>query len=206
MIKAIFFDFDGVLTREFNGSGNICKNLCKAIPSLSYDSVMNCYRKHCGRLLVETGTYSDVEENFCECIGLQIPSEVYKDAQITNTRNDEMFALVESLRGNYMLGIITDNSEERMNLIDDQMQLSNLFKTIVISSVAHALKHDGTTSIFDTAISSIQCNPEECIFIDNQERNLTIPKQMGMKTYWHDDKKNDVSALKAKLEEWGVVL
>ncbi len=206
MITTIFFDFDGVLTKEFNGSGNICANLCSAFPELSYDHVLDCYKAHCKKLLVEPGAYKDVWEYFCSCVGQEIPIDSLPVALRTVTPNDEMWDLVRSLHRRYKLGIITDNSSERMQLIDECMKLSQFFDPIVISDAVRALKHDETTTIFDVALKGAESVPEESVFIDNQERNLIVPAEMGMSTYWHDDKKNDISALRSVLDRWGVTV
>ena len=204
MIKVLFFDFDGVLTTDFNGTGNICENLCKAVPNLSIEPVLGCYRKHCGCLLTEPGKFSDVWDAFCVCIGQPITPDILRKALRTVSRNEEMFVLVQSLRKKYRLGMITDNATERMDLLNEDMRLTDLFDPMIISASVRALKHDGTTTIFDAALEGAGCEPEESIFIDNQERNLVTPSTMGMKTYWHDDSKNDIPSLVSALQKYGV--
>ncbi len=204
MIKALFFDFDGVLTTDFNGTGNICNNLCTEFPNLSVEPVLECYRRHCGHLLTEPGKFSDVWDAFCECVGQPIAPDILRKALRTVSRNEEMFTLVRSLRKKYTVGMITDNAVERIDLLNEDMRLTDLFDPMIISASVRALKHDGTTTIFDAALAVAECEPEESIFIDNQERNLVTPSKMGMKTYWHDDAKNDIQALICALQRYGV--
>lgn len=45
MIKEIFFDLDGVLTTDAKGSLTMSKNLCAAVPGLSVQEVLDCYRQ-----------------------------------------------------------------------------------------------------------------------------------------------------------------
>ena len=45
MIKAIFFDLDGVLTTDSKGSLTMSKNLCEAVAGLSVQEVLDCYRQ-----------------------------------------------------------------------------------------------------------------------------------------------------------------
>jgi len=120
------------------------------------------------------------------------------------TKNEEMFALCRALKGHYVLGMITDNPLERMRLMDEDMQLENLFDPIIVSADVRALKHDGTPVIFDAALQQCNCQPEEAVFIDNQQRNLSVPAAMGMQTYWYDDSLHDIAALRSALAEWGV--
>ncbi len=204
MLKAIFFDCDGVLTTDFNATGTVCENLCKAIPELSIDRVIQCYRQHFGHLQTTEGKYSDHLDAFGKSIGTKISPDLFYEALQTTERNEPMFALVRAVRKRYRLGIITDNAGERMNLLNEKMGLSELFDPIIVSASVHALKHDGTTTIFDVALEAAQCEPMKSAFIDNQERNLVTPARMGMKTYWHDDAKNNIASLKSALREWKV--
>lgn len=119
-------------------------------------------------------------------------------------KNDAMFALAKSLKPNYVLGIITDNCRERMDVLTAELELAALFDPIVVSAIEHASKCDGTTRIFDAALDRTGCKAEEALFIDNQERNLVTPAKMGMKTYVHNDAVNDVAALRSALRQCGV--
>ena len=51
---------------------------------------------------------------------------------------------------------------------------------------------------------SLNVNPHECIFIDNNEDNLTIPQKQGVKTIFFNFKENDVSSLKLEMRDLGV--
>lgn len=91
-----------------------------------------------------------------------------------------------------------------MALLDHDMHLSDHFDPLIVSANVAALKHDGTTTIFDAALRGAKCTADQSVFIDNQQRNLEMPKQMGMHTIWHDDKKNDGAALRQALRDCGV--
>jgi putative hydrolase of the HAD superfamily len=47
-------------------------------------------------------------------------------------------------------------------------------------------------------------NSNECIFIDNNEKNLIIPKSMGINTIYYDDKKRDIEKIKKELKKYGI--
>lgn len=204
MIKAVFFDFDGVLTKEHSGSGGTCQSLCEAFPAMQCNQVLSCYKRHFGHLLTEHGSFRDSLDAFSKCIGVDITEQDLHTALTDVTENTEMFALVRAIRGHCAVGIITNNSSERLRLLEEQMKLPDLFDPIIVSGdIGHA-KNNGTTTIFDVALQTAQCKASEALFIDNQEKNLFIPKEMGMQTYWHDDTKNDVSTLHAQLAKLGV--
>ena len=205
MIKAIFFDFDGILTTDFNGTSTIADNLSK-VTGLDVEIVKATYRTYFGHLLHGNGTHATVLENFCAALGKIIDLKTLHHALRKFPKNDEMFVLAKLLRQNYAVGIITDNTQERMEMITLDEGLPAIFNPIVVSGAMGAAKSDGTTRIFNEALALAGCDPEESIFIDNQYRNLTVPAKMGMQTYWHDDKKNDMKLLRCALAAWGIDL
>lgn len=206
MIKAIFFDLDGVLTTDAKGSLTMSKNLCEMVPGLSVQEVLDSYREDIEALNMGRISMNDVWKKMCATFKIPESAAVLNDMMRKSPKNDAMFDLVRSLSGKYRLGIITDNSRERMKILNADMQLNELFDPIIISAVEHASKNDGSTTIFDAALRKAACKADETVFIDNQEKNLVTPAKMGMRIYWHDDEKNDVSALRATLRDFGVDL
>lgn len=204
MIKAIFFDLDGVLTTDAKGSLTMSKNLCEMVPGLSVQELLDNYRQDIEALNMGRISMSDVWKRICAEFKIPANDDLLREMMRKVPKNDAMFDLARSLSPRYRLGIITDNNRERMEILTTDMRLDELFDPIIVSATEHASKRDGTTTIFDAALRRAGCKAEEAIFIDNQEKNLEVPAQMGMKTYWHDDEKNDISALRATLRDYGV--
>ncbi len=204
MIQVAFFDLDGVLTLEYKGSIGTCASLCKTYEQLDFEHVIECYRKHFGYLTIADGSFVDHLQEFCTCIETNISIDQLKKALIDVTLNEPMLELVRKLQRKYAVGIITNNASERLRLLEESMKLKEMFDPIVVSGDVHVAKNDGTKKIFQHACEQAGCTSNEAVFIDNQEKNLAIPKSMGMHTYWHDDKINNVEALEKQLREWGV--
>lgn len=202
MIKTIFFDFDGVLTIDGSGSYTTCTNIQKIIPDVSFEHILQCYRVHHPKLLLGQTTHVAIWEDFCACVGKDLDIAVLGEAFRNTPVNVKMMELCKKLKGNYRLGIITDNSKERLDLLKQEMSLSNIFDIIVVSGETGVRKDSDET--FVKALDLAQCLPEECIFIDNNESNLIAPKKLGWKTIFHDDKKNDVESLIEELGSLGV--
>ena len=206
MIQAVFFDLDGVLTLESKGSEATCASLCKQHKGLALQNVLTCYKEHFRYLTVEAGTFTDQLDAFNTCIGATVTEEQLQQALTDVTPNAQMFALIKKLQPQCTLGIITNNSAQRIRLLEDSMKLNEVFDPIIVSGDVHAAKADGTTTIFDAACEQAGCAPHQAVFIDNLKRNLTTPADMGMHTYWHDDQNNDVTALYAYLKKLGLNL
>lgn len=88
-------------------------------------------------------------------------------------------------------------------------QVLNLLSSLLlkraglISAQIHSRKSE--KYIFEDTLSKLNVTPEECVFIDNTEKNLIIPKQMGMSTLLFDDEKRDFLSFKKTLEEQYIV-
>ena len=114
-----------------------------------------------------------------------------------------MFILCTELCQKYTLGIITDNNRERFRLLEKTMKLENLFPIRILSADVGGTKTDRL--IFDKALAAAGCKSQECVFIDNHEHNLVVPREMGFHTFWHDQSKNDIVSLGNWLESIGVI-
>jgi len=204
MIKAIFFDLDGVLTTDSKGSLTMSKNFCKEVPGLSIQEVLDCYREDAELLTSGQKPMREVWKRMCSTFNIPPDDDLLLKVLREVPRNNQMFDLAQALLRRYKLRIITDNSRERMDVLTGEMGLNDLFDPIVVSAVERASKSDGTTTIFDIALERAGSSAEDSLFIDNQEKNLVTPARMGMKTYFHDDRKNDIAALHAALRELGV--
>ncbi|GEM_PF-250589 len=201
MIKAVFFDFDGVLTLAFSGATDVCNNLCSMYPELDFDFVRDCYKRHIKPIIVKPGPNIEVWDEFSACIGKEVTPDAIRKLDV----NEKMFDLAKSLKSNYKVGIITNQSARRIDLVRKDLNLDSIFDPIIVSAEVGVKKKDDTTKIFDIALECADCGPEEAVFIDNQAKNLVDPGKMGFKTYWHDDSKNDIPKLCTELERFGVI-
>jgi putative hydrolase of the HAD superfamily len=203
MIKAIFFDFDGVLTTDDKGTYTTCKNL-SVLTGIDLDKILACYRKYIPYLNLNKTTHKDIWSKFCDCVGKDIDIELLKDAFADIPINEKMFNIVKSLKKKHKLGIITNNSKERFNIITKKFNLESIFDCIIISADVGCLKDE--KNIFEAALECAGCEAEECIFIENQEKNLRLPSKMGFKIIYHDDKQNDIKLFKENLRKFNVDL
>ena len=202
MIKAIFFDFDGVLTTNPSKHFLICKNL-QQITGIPFKKIMSCYEPYILDLDRGRCTHSEIWIDFCRCLGSKLNISILEKAFLDVPINEKMFQLAKKLKHDYKIGIITNNTKERFDLINNKLNLNHIFDAITLSSEAGYRKPDGK-ELFVKALGSLNLLPEEAVFIDNTPKSLEIPKSMGFKTIHHDDKKNDLSFLIEELKKLGI--
>ncbi|MBM3227931.1 HAD-IA family hydrolase [Candidatus Peribacteria bacterium] len=202
MIKTIFFDFDGVLTLDGSGSFTTCTNIQKGISGVTFDHILQCYRVNHPKMLLGQTTHAAIWKDFCACVGKDLDMKILDEAFRNTPMNLEMMELAENLKDHYKLGILTDNSKERLDALKEEMKLSDLFEIIVVSGET-GIRKDGEET-FIRALELAGCKAEECVFIDNSEDNLIAPKKLGWNTIFHDHKKNDMEFLVKELVRLGV--
>jgi putative hydrolase of the HAD superfamily len=202
MIKAIFFDFDGVLTHNKRGSTTTIEVIQESNPALAASKIQECYYHFHPELLLGVKNHSDIWNDFCNCIGQEIHRDILQEAFSRTPMNDDMMRLASELAANYRLGIITDNAADRMAFLIGKHGLDTLFNPIVISAAVG--KRKDNAELFEYALRLIGHEAGACVFIDNQERNLIVPAALGFKTCFFDTQQNDIQKLKAQLAQWDI--
>jgi putative hydrolase of the HAD superfamily len=192
VVKAVFFDYDGVLTRDKTGSLTMNRFL-SAQTGIAYDRVRRALQTHNRALNEGEASYADVWPAVCADLARDVPLDLVIKAFESTPLNDEMFSLARGLKDRYFVGIITDNKKERMDHLKQYHRLPEVFAPIVISAEVRCTKAD--SRIFELALACLRVDPEDSVFIDNTRANLVAPAALGMKTVHFDDEKNDVAGL-----------
>lgn len=198
MIEAILFDFDGVLTVDKTGSQSVLRYL-SAKTGIAEDVLGREYYKYNKALLYGEMAHRDMWEDFQRALGKEIPFDVLRDAFRNTILDWDMIGYVRELKKNYLVGLITDNKVDRIDEILTWYQLRDLFDAVAVSAKCGFGKQE--MHIFEMTLAALRVKPEECVFIDNTEKNLVIPRQMGIHTILFDDENRDMGQFKKKLQE-----
>ena len=203
-IKTVFFDYDGVMTFEKTGTQSICSYISKNY-NIDKNIFENEYRKYNSDLSNGKTTHEKIWNKLCLNLKENIPITILYDSFVNTPIDMEMYKLVKNIKDNNIkTGLITDNKTDRIKAIAEKYKLDTIFDVITISAEIGSGKEN--KEIFINALADFNCRPDECIFIDNQEDNLTIPKNMGMYTLFFDDEKRDMNKLKMELKKYGIII
>lgn len=197
-MKAILFDFDGVLTIDKYGSDSILRYLSENTP-VPIDALKREYYKINRGLLNGEYTHKDIWADYCKNVGFDIDFQILIDSFINTPLDNDMLSLVSDLKQNYLIGMITDNKVDRITEILRFHNLNDLFDVVTISAECKCGKND--RKIFDLTLKSLNVEPDECIFIDNSEKNLVVPQELGMHTILFDDENRDIKEFKNQLNK-----
>lgn len=111
----------------------------------------------------------------------------------------QMASLVVLLQSEYLIGMVTDNKCDRINTILEYRGLNEYFDAVAISANLHSGKD--SHSIFEYILGVLNVSASECLFIDNTEKNLVVPRKMGMATILYDDDNRDYDLFINDLEK-----
>ncbi len=198
MLKGIFFDFDGVITLEKQGTPPMIAYIAEAT-GLPAAAVEKAYRRHNRALLMGEVTHEEMWQQFCEELETDIDYEVLKGAFLNITLDKAVVGYIRELKEKYLIGMITDNKVDRIETILKEKGLEGLFDAVVISAQVHCGKTE--EKIFAEALKRSELKPSECVFIDNTAQNLEVPAKMGFLTVYFDDEKRDFTELYDILKE-----
>ena len=201
-IETIFFDFDGVLTLNERGSTTTIGVIRERYPDLSIEAIQGCYYHFHHELLLGKVTHLDIWADFCRCMGRDLDPAILQEAFSATPLNQEVLQFASGLATHYGVGIITDNAADRMAHLVAEHHLDILFEPIVVSAHVGRLKDD--PALFEHALRLTGHRADECVFIDNQARNLVVPARLGFKTYLYDSQQRDTPRLRNQLAEWGI--
>ena len=198
MIKAVLFDFDGVLTIDKTGSTTITNHIANTC-GIPLENVKSSYYKFNKQLLFGETTHQEIWQDFCRDLGQDIDYAILIDSFKYTRLDNKMIALVQKLKESYLIGIVTDNKCDRISTILEHRGLEQYFDVVAVSACLHSGKD--SREIFEYVLNTLKVSADECVFIDNTEKNLVIPKQMGMSTIFYNDDNRDYDLFIKELEQ-----
>ena len=195
-MRAILIDFDGVLTIDKYGSDSILRYLAENTP-ISIDILKKEYYKINRGLLNGEYTHKEIWSNYCTNVGYDIDFQVLIDSFINTPLDWDMISLVRELKNKYKIGMITDNKVDRITEILKYHKLTDLFDTVTISAECKCGKSD--RKIFDITLETLGVKPNDCVFVDNTQKNLVVPQELEIRTILFDDEKRNIYEFKKQL-------
>jgi putative hydrolase of the HAD superfamily len=112
---------------------------------------------------------------------------------------EDNIALIRALRPPYQTSILSNADLTLEERLRDTLKLHHLFDDIVCSAVVGMAKPDAR--IYQLAAERLRLTPEECVFIDDLERNVLAARETGMSAVHF---RVDRDSLAEQLAELGV--
>ena len=201
MIQAVFFDFDGVLTRDRTGTLTTCRFLAQAT-GIPFDDLRAAFEPHRAALARGQVTRDATWPLVCDAVGRDIPRELLVRAFESTPLDPAVFAFANSLGRHGKVGIITDNPKDRMDVVRKTLWLDRVFSPIVVSAEEGRAKDDPL--LFRQALVRAAVTADQAAFIDNVQDNVDVAASIGMHALFFDDEARDMAKLARELLTIGV--
>lgn len=192
MTKYIFFDMDGVLTTDTTGSYTTAQFFADKF-EIDFDELFQYTKPFDSDIDAGKLTVNEVWANVAKKYNKEFKDEYIREAFLSTPIDSKMLEIVDKLKENYKVGIITDNSIERANAIFDKNGFREIFDTIIISGEVKSTKK--SVKIFKIAAGKAEVECNECVFIDNNTNNAKVADEASFRGIWFDDQARDYDKL-----------
>ena len=99
-----------------------------------------------------------------------------------NVPNEQLFDVIRPLKQEYKIGMLSNVSSDYLNELFTEDHIA-LFDEIALSFETGFIKPQAEA--YEQIAQRLGCLPEECLFIDDQERYCTGAQEVGMPTIWY---------------------
>ena len=180
MLKAVIFDWGGVLMRTVDASGRRKWERKLALPLYAVDQVV-----HGGRSWKQAQSGFITDADYWADVAAQLGLD---EAELAEFRRDffggdrldeEMLDFIQRLRPRFKTALLSNASPQLQELLD-ALDVTDLFDVIVVSGVVGAQKPD--PAIYRVVLARLGLAPEETIFVDDFVQNIEAAERLGMHT------------------------
>ena len=183
-IRAIFFDFGGVLLKTFDG---IDHDAIEAEFGLEAKMLRKCVYRDSRYMDFQVGkcTYGEWADSIRGALLLVAgeKTDAIMNAFVDSPRvfNQEMLGLVKRLHGRYKLGIISNTIPGMEERLRERFELVDLFDVRVGSGDLGIAKPDA--GIFRHATKLAGIEPEQSVFTDDRADFAEAARAVGMQGF-----------------------
>jgi putative hydrolase of the HAD superfamily len=181
MVKAVIFDFGGVIlrTQDWSGRRRWEQRLGLAehgAEQLVFNSEMGRQAQH-GRI-----TYNELWQWVGQTCGLSATelAQFQNDFWAGDVLDMEMVEMIRGLRPFYQTALISNAFDDLREVLAHQFAIADAFDVIVISAEEGIMKPD--PRLYQLALERLGCRPEEAVFIDDFARNIEGATAVGLHT------------------------
>ena len=189
MIKAVIFDFGGVIvTDDYNPVIEKAKKKVSREKLLKFQEIEQ-----------KAGIGQIGEQDFIDALNDCFGTEVWPKLDVADDRyrarvDQQILSLIRELKREYLVGLLSNNFSFWTKNAKGQAYMS-LFDARVFSSDVGMTKPN--LAIYRLVAEKLNVAPGECVFIDNVKENVNGAVQAGMKGIQYFG----LNDLKTRLEE-----
>lgn len=195
MIKTILFDVGGVITNQADMPDfeSLYRNFANRI-GIDPQIVVDYHYKNINDMLIGKLTMRDFlnEVNKSDLTNDLIAIWT-QEALKTTKLNTELLGIIDKLRKNYRLGILSDLTES-IYFTDVELKIYDHFDSLFLSFKVGLKKPD--KQFYLLALNEMKSQPAETIFIDDKAEYVNAAKELGLHGITYSGNNNLIEELK----------
>lgn len=180
MIRALFVDLGGVLADEgFVPGVRAFAEKQGFDPDAFYAACHDGphWKDFTRGLITEDAYFKAVRSHFLKSF---TPEKLRDEIFAHTVLHNDVFDFLRSLKGRYILGIISNHSAEWYQALKEKFYFGDLFSVEAVSGIVHARKPD--LKIFQYALDRAQVKGEEALYVDDAEKHFEGARSLDMRT------------------------
>ena len=167
----------GVIIKE--SKGYFIPYTFQHFPESEYERLTTAFKVERVFSKAQKGTLNNQE--FLEYLGYENPRETMEDYLKNYLTLDEQFSdFAKKVTSRMELCLLSNDVAEWSEFLTEYHGMNPYFKEKIVSGTVQLRKPD--KAIFEYALEKLQCEPGDCIFVDNSVKNLRVAEELGIKT------------------------
>lgn len=150
-------------------------------------------------MISDTSFWNYVRQQLPKQYDAEIIRHVWYDSYLLD---NDVFSLIQILRDRYTIIAFSTNIKSRIDFLEQKYGFRKYFDMEVYSYEYQTYKQE--KRFFSILLEKAGVTPEDVVVIDDQQKNLVIPKQMGMQTVRYISGKTD--QLENRLKDIGIII
>ncbi|MBI4020944.1 MAG: HAD family phosphatase [Candidatus Aenigmarchaeota archaeon] len=175
MIRAVIFDFGGVLTK-----GQLAAVFCRAVArktGIPAARVRRAFKAQNGSYLTGRVSGKVFFDTFADTLGVRRDARgFFALFERSAVPRPTTLRMVRRLRPRYKLALLSDNYRELVQAIRPAMK--KRFDVLVFSNEVGVTKPHPL--MFRTALRALGLQARDCVFIDDKQENVRAARQLGI--------------------------
>ena len=198
MIKAVIFDWGGVLMRTEDATGRRKWEQRLGLPQYAVDQIVHGSRSWD---LAQSGEISD--KDYWADVGYQlgIEGETLQEFRHDYFSGDvldmQLIGLIRRLRPKFKTALLS-NASPYLEKELDECGVTDVFDVIIISGIVGVQKPD--PAIYRIILERLGVAPDEALFVDDLENNIHAAQELGIHTVHFQENINLGSQLERLLK------
>jgi len=200
MIRAVIFDFGGVLVRMVDDRPRLKLANQLGVPLNRLDELVffspSSQKASMGAITVDMHWEAVREALGIKPAELQSFLDQYWSADDVNW---ELLDFIKDLHPGYKVGLLSNAWDNLRQTMHDRWNIDGLFDELVISAEVGIVKPD--PRIFHLALEKLGVQPAEAVFVDDMLVNVDAARQQGLAAIQFLDTQQTLASLQELLSE-----